>query len=130
MRLAQVQTRGGSAAHVLRQLLHPDHAPPPPGLSAPLLDPDFTGQAARVTAATGLRPLGSVGLRAIDGERLAVRILLVKYRRLREAMAERAEASARVEKQVSGRCFILWQHLPHPTHPISGRRTVHESRRR
>jgi len=101
MRLAQMQGHGGAAAHLLRRVFQSDQAPldSGAGLSARLTEPDYSGQASRVTAATGLRPFGSTGLRAIDGERLALRILLVQYRRLRLSAADRAEASARFERK-------------------------------
>lgn len=103
MRLAQMQGHGGAAAHLLRRVFQSDQAPldSGAGLSARLTEPDYSGQASRVTAATGLRPFGSTGLRAIDGERLALRILLVQYRRLRLSAADRAEASARFERKES-----------------------------
>lgn len=100
IRLAHLRGHGGTNVLALRKYLPSDENISRTSGLLGTSGHSYEAATAHVVATTGLRNRGSAGLRAIDSERLALRLLLAKFRKLRLLCDERKKALASSDTRV------------------------------
>ena len=114
IRLAHLRGHGGTNVLALRKYLPSDENISRTSGLLGTSGHSYEAATAHVVATTGLRNRGSAGLRAIDSERLALRLLLAKFRKLRLLCDERKKALASSDTRVRATLICCLSHSPMP----------------